>query len=136
MNAERLVTGQIGQIYFHLAAAFESSVDGVPPGYPLAVRIAVRPFRWIVTRFKFPPRMPIPSAIRYKLEPPVDVNDSEQYKRLLLAIEQFVSHEGELPPHPVLGSLSRQEWIGFHLRHCQHHLAFVDRSVPKAEPTP
>jgi len=114
-----------GQIYYHLAAAFEASVDGLPPGYPRVVRLAIRPFRWVVTQIKFPPWLPIPSAIRHKLEPPADVGSSNQYERLLLAIDRFESHEGEYPPHPVLGSLSRQEWVGFHLRHCQHHLAFI-----------
>lgn len=114
-----------GQIYYHLAAAFEASVDGLPPGYPLAVRIAVRPFRWFVTQVRFPPWLPIPAAIRHKLEPPDDVDQQTQYNRLLLAIERFATHDGEYPPHPVLGPLSRQEWVGFHIRHCQHHLAFI-----------
>ena len=114
-----------GQIFYHLAATFEGSVDGLPSGYPMVARIVIRPFRWVVTRFKFPPWLPIPAAIRYKLEPPIDVDVVEQYNRLLLAIERFDSHEGEYPPHPVLGPLSKQEWVGFHLRHCQHHLAFI-----------
>ena len=114
-----------GQIYYHLAAAFEGAVDGLPSGYPRIVRIALRPFRWIVTRIKFPPWMPIPSAIRHKLDPPIDADASDQYERLVRAIERFSLHEGEYSSHPVLGSLTRQEWIGFHLRHCQHHLAFI-----------
>ena len=115
----------IGQIFFHLAAAFEGSVEGLPPGYHAIIRMLVRPIRWVVTRVKFPQRIPIPSAIRHKLEPPVDADASEQYKRLLQAIDQFTNHEGEYPSHPVLGSLTRDEWIGFHLRHCRHHLNFI-----------
>ena len=115
----------LGQIYFHLAAAFEASVEGLPPGYPFIVRLAIRPVRWVVTRIRFPPWLPIPSSIRHKLEPPVDAVASEQYERLLKAIVLFASHDGELPPHPVLGPLSRKEWVGFHVRHCKHHLAFI-----------
>ena len=115
----------VGQIYFHLAAAFEGSVEGLPSGYPRIIRMALRPFRWFVTRVKFPRFIPIPSAIRFKLEPPIDADASEQYERLLLAIEKFASHNGNLHPHPILGPLSREEWVGFHIRHCQHHLAFI-----------
>ena len=115
----------IGQIYFHLAAAFEGSIEGLPPGYSPIARFAIRPFRWVLTRIRFPPFIPIPSSIRHKLEPPVDAVASQQYKRLLQAIEKFDSHDGDFPPHPVLGSLSRKEWIAFHIRHCQHHLAFI-----------
>ena len=114
-----------GQIFYHLAAAFEGSVDGLPPGYPQIVRNLIRPFRWVVTRIKFPPWIPIPSTIRHQLEPPMDADETEQYNRLLQAIARFESQEGKHPPHPVLGLLSQQEWIGFHLRHCQHHLAFI-----------
>ena len=120
----------VGQIYFHLAAAFEGSVEGLPPGYPAVARMVIRPFRWFVTRVKFPRWIPIPSAIRHKLQPPTDAVASEQYERLLQAIETFASHDGDFPPHPVLGPLTQQEWIGFHIRHCQHHLSFIRTSTP------
>ncbi|WP_186767633.1 DUF1569 domain-containing protein [Blastopirellula retiformator] len=42
-----------------------------------------------------------------------------------MAIEQFERHEGPHPPHPVLGYFSHDEWVGFHLRHSEHHLRFI-----------
>ena len=116
-----------GQIYFHLAATFEGTVDGLPPGYPSIVRLVIRPFRSLVTRFKFPPWLPIPRAIAEKLTPPENADCEEQLERLLRAIDRFMQHEGALPAHPVLGPLTRSEWIGFHLRHVQHHLAFMQQ---------
>ena len=117
------------QIYFHLAATFEGSVDGLPPGYPRIVRLVIRPFRSLVTRFKFPPWMPIPRAIADKLEPPKDADCAAQHTRLLRAIDRFTQHEGTFPAHPVLGRLTSSEWIGFHLRHVQHHLAFIKQDL-------
>jgi hypothetical protein len=117
----------VGQIYYHLAAAFEASVDGLPPGYTQVVRCLIRPFRLLVTHIKFPPCLPIPHAIAKKLSPPADVDCEEQYKRLIHAVERFDKYDGPLPPHPVLGPLSRQQWIGFHLRHSQHHLSFIEK---------
>jgi hypothetical protein len=118
----------VGQIYFHLSAAFEASIDGLPPGYTRFVRTIIRPFRSFVTKIYFPPWLPIPKAISYKLAPPVDVDCAEEYERLLRAIERFQRHEGQYAPHPVLGPLTRSEWIGFHLRHAQYHLSFVEWS--------
>lgn len=118
-----------GQIYFHLAAALEGSIDGLPPGYSRLARIFVRPFRSFVTKICFPPWLPIPKAISYKLAPPANVDCAEQYERLLRALDRFQLHEGMLAPHPVLGPLTRSEWIGFHLRHAQHHLSFVESNA-------
>lgn len=116
----------VGQIYYHLAAALEASIDGLPPGYSRFARLIIRPFRSLVTKICFPPWLPIPKTIAFKLAPPTDVDCGEQHARLLRAIDRFQHHEGPLAPHPVLGSLSRSEWIGFHLRHAEHHLAFID----------
>lgn len=115
------------QIFCHLAAAFEVSLDATPSpaGYPRTVRWIVRPFRWLVTRIRFPPGLPIPAAIAFRLDPPPDAEVTEQYERLVTAVDRFDNCRGPLPPHPVLGPLTRSEWTGFHLRHCEHHLSFI-----------
>ncbi len=118
----------IAQNFYHLAAAFEGSVDGLPAGFPKTFRRLARPFRWFITQYRFPPFLPIPSAIRFKLEPAADADFEVQKLRLLQSILRFEEFAGLHPPHPVLGPLTRDEWIGFHLRHCQHHLSFVTSS--------
>lgn len=97
----------------------------LPTGYPKLVRLMVRPLRLIITRYRFPPWLPIPASIKFRLEPPDDAQFDEQKSRLLNAIHAFNSHDSKHPPHPVLGELTRDEWIGFHLRHCSHHLSFI-----------
>lgn len=113
------------QIFFHLAGAVEGSMAGLPSGYTAIVRGIIRPFRWIVTRYRFPPWMPIPASIKQNLNPPATVDFVQQKDRLLDAIELFRKFPDTHPPHPVLGSLTREQWIGFHLRHCEHHLSFI-----------
>ncbi len=113
------------QNFFHLASAFDGSLQALPTGYPKLVRLLVRPLRLIVTRYRFPPWLPIPASIRSRLDPPDDVQFDEQKSRLLQAIQAFVSYVGDHPAHPVLGKLTREEWIGFHLRHSSHHLSFI-----------
>ncbi|PQO40075.1 DUF1569 domain-containing protein [Blastopirellula marina] len=120
------------QIFYHLAGAFEGSVDGLPPGYNLLARMVLRPFRILVTRVRFPAWIPIPRAIAAKLDPPPDVTLEQQYPRLLSAIERFEQHAGPHPPHPILGAFSHAQWTGFHLRHSEHHLRFVRLRPPRA----
>lgn len=115
------------QILYHLASAFEGSLNRLPVGYPLLVRRLVRPFRWMITKYRFPPWLPIPAAIKDRLDPPADVCFEEQQTRLLRAINLFTDHADDHPPHPVLGELNRSEWIGFHLSHSSHHLSFIRR---------
>lgn len=124
-NHETLGRWTAAQNFAHLAGAFEGSLQQLPAGYPKVVRLVVRPFRWIVTKYSFPPWLPIPAAIKYRLEPPEDASFDEQKSRLLDSVFAFHKHESEHPPHPVLGKLTREEWTGFHLRHSSHHLSFI-----------
>lgn len=113
------------QNFYHLASAFEGSITGLPMGYPKLVRLVIRPFRWVVTSYRFPPWLPIPTAIKHRLAPPENVDFDEQRSRLLASIDAFEEYTGTHPSHPVLGTMTHREWIGFHLRHCEHHLSFI-----------
>ena len=119
------------QNFYHLASAFEGSLNGLAASYPLPVRVLARRLRWVITRFRFPPWLPIPSAIRESLDPPASCDFDTEKTRLVLAIHDFQRYTGQHPSHPVLGQLTRSEWIGFHLRHCEHHLSFIS-----LKPTP
>ena len=127
-SANHWTTGNwtAAQNFYHLAGAFEGSVQGLPAGYPWAVRMILRPLRSFVTRYRFPSWLPIPAAIKHRLEPPSDLCFESQKSRLLEAIDQFAAYGEAHPAHPVLGKMSHQEWIGFHLRHCEHHLSFIE----------
>ena len=114
------------QIFYHLAAAFEGSLNGLPAGYPFLTRWMARCFRWMIIRYWFPPFIPIPSAIRDSLAPPDTCDFLTQKQRLVHAIDAFDSHNQPHPPHPVLGKFTHEQWVGFHLRHCERHLAFID----------
>lgn len=124
-NHHTLGQWTVAQNFFHLAAAFEGSLEGLPAGYPILIRFIARSFRWMVIRYRFPPWIPIPSAIRHSLGPPASCDFHAQKQRLVLAIEEFRHYTEPHPPHPVLGELAHEEWIGFHLRHCEHHLSFI-----------
>lgn len=124
-NHKTLGKWSAAQNFFHLAGALEATVTSRPAGSPGVTRKVAKPIRWFITRVRFPPFVPIPDSVRSLLEPPEDADFATQKLRLLTTIDRFRDFDGELPPHPVLGPLTRDEWIGFHLRHCQRHLSFI-----------
>lgn len=124
-NHETLGRWSAAQNFYHLAGAFEGSLHQLPVGYPWVVRLMLRPLRAFVIKYRFPPMLPIPAAIRHRLDPPSDVRFHEQKARLVDAIHAFRSHLGEHAAHPVLGKLTRDDWFGFHLKHSSHHLSFI-----------
>lgn len=123
------------QICFHLAGAFEASVQGISVQGSAAVQTGTKKSlkrrlwqlgaSWFVTRVRFPAGVPIPAAVRKELEPPSDLQFREELSRLIAGIDRFQQFSGKLPSHPVLGPLSRASWGRFHLRHSEWHLGFL-----------
>jgi hypothetical protein len=124
-NHETLGRWSAAQNFYHLAAAIEGSIQQLPAGYPWFVRLKLRPLRSFVIKYRFPPMLPIPAAIRHRLDPPSDVQFHGQKARLVEAIHAFRLHVGDHAAHPVLGQLTREDWFSFHLRHSSHHLSFI-----------
>lgn len=122
-----------GQNYWHLAAAFDASMRGLdaPASIPRPVRWLARRGRALVLRRGwFPPRLPVPVAA---LVPPEDADETKSLRLLRRAIDTFERTDGPPSRHPVLGPLTRDEWMAFHLRHCELHLKHL---VPIPAPDP
>ena len=117
-------TWTAGQIYYHLAAAFEitCAATGGPGG---GSRLRKLPLRLWALNVGLPRGVPIPTPVRDRVAPPPEAEPTEQLVRLRRAIDAFESHAGPLPAHPALGPMSRREWTRFHLRHCELHLRHV-----------
>ena len=41
------------------------------------------------------------------------------------AVDRLVAYESRFATHPVLGPMTRDEWLRFHVRHAAHHLSFA-----------
>jgi hypothetical protein len=37
-------------------------------------------------------------------------------------VQRMADHQGDWPPHPILGRLSRGQWMRWGYRHMDHHL--------------
>lgn len=113
----------VAQNLYHLAGAFEASVEPPPAGAQRPPsRLRTWPLRLFAPRGRFPRNLSIPSEVRDRLSPPHDARFDVHLQRLLRAIESFGRATGRPPLHPVLGVLMREVWARFHLRHSELHL--------------
>jgi len=139
-EVERLLTGHettgrwtLGQILYHLVVGIRLSMEGKSEAEPVEGRDPSRVYRRLFFRSdRFPENTHPPLAI---LIPPDSCDPHEQAEALREAIERFTSNNGAFSSHPVLGSLSKAEWMRFHGMHCAHHLGFAMPTAGDRSPT-
>jgi hypothetical protein len=112
-----------GQVLKHLTIVMNGSLDGIPRAFPSVVRFLLRLFlkKRFLTKpmpagFRLPPRA---AAL---LPPPTTWDEG------LAGIRKAIGRlktETKREPHPVLGSLSIDEWNLLHCRHAEMHLSFL-----------
>jgi hypothetical protein len=130
-DAERLAAGQttmlgnwsLGQIYMHLAKAIDTAIDGNPFMLPAPVRWVTRPLlkkrfltRSLTPGFKIPGRA---AALQ-----PAEISTAEGLAALRAAIARQKTDRTRAV-HPILGTLTIDEWNAFHLRHAEMHMSFA-----------
>ena len=123
----------LAEVADHLCRVIGLSLDGFPIRYPWPMRIVARWFALprILRHRVFRMRMTSPQC----LMPTAAEDDRTAVERLRAVIDRFGRHTRELQPHPVFGTLSRDEWREVHLWHCEHHFSFLHpRSAAGGEP--
>jgi hypothetical protein len=113
----------LGQTVRHLNGAMVGSVDGFRFKLPwLLQKMIILFYRGKIFRKRGMARgiktdkVLIPSAEG-------DVGEAiEQYEA---DVRRLLAHEGEFHPHPVLGDISREQHIDFHIIHAMHHLRML-----------
>lgn len=110
----------LGQICNHLSTAFKLVSDGGPQRAPRPGSDAMR------VRFfelgHFPEGAKVPSSV---FVPAEGLDDREQAERLAKEVRRFADSAGPFASHPLLGTLTKDEWIRFHCMHAAHHLGFA-----------
>ena len=144
-DAEHLAAGQtqqlgnwtLGQIFTHLAAVYEKSIDGTVyrPGWFVKV-VGGALARMVGPLFKrWALRKGVPAGIRppaffFKEVAPGDKVTTEEG---LIALRRAISRlksESKRDYEQVFGLFTREEWDQVHVRHAELHLSF---SVPVEE---
>ncbi len=114
----------LGQILDHLDKAIRLTAHqprrDTPPPAPTPEQDAVRTAFFAARSMPEGRDVPTP-----RLVPNPDAEPRASADSLRGAINVIVAFEGPLPVHPVLGPLTRDEWLQFHCVHCAHHLSFA-----------
>jgi hypothetical protein len=131
-EVEKLLAGHVcvghwslGQICNHLATAFNYPIDAGLHSAPSNVPEDPR-FQLVRQRFfranRFPDGRTAPVS---ELVPREGLDDRFEADALRVALARFQVATGSFAPHPALGSMTKEEWAGFHCLHAAHHLGFV-----------
>jgi hypothetical protein len=138
-EVERLLAGHVtvgawslGQICHHLATAIRLTLDApirqreTTLDAPIRQRETAREQdvarRLFFRSVRFPDGMRAPLAA---LVPPPDRDSHTEADVLRAEIHRFVEADWQLPAHPRLGPMTKDEWTRFHCMHCAHHLGFA-----------
>jgi hypothetical protein len=112
-----------GQIFRHLAKAYNSSIDGFSMTFPLHFRLLAKVFRKKLLSMPMPAGVKLPSKSGQALLPPPTPTE-EGLTELHGAIARLQT-EPKRAKHPVFGELTNQEWDKVHLTHASLHLSFL-----------
>ena len=130
-DADQLVSGPVkvlgnwsaGQIFRHLAIAFNGSIDGFTMTFPWPLRMMARIFRNKLIGGPMPAGIKLPSEGSKALTP-ASTSTEEGLAELRAAIERL-QRESHRAKHPVFGDLSKEQWNQIHLKHANLHMSFL-----------
>jgi hypothetical protein len=133
-DAERLSAGPLktlgnwsaGQIFRHLATAYNGSIDGIKMKLPWYLLVMARIFKRKLLRGPMPPGFKLPAESAEQLEPK-PTSTEEGLAELRAAVERL-KRESQRANHPAFGKFSKEEWNQIHLHHANLHMSFI---VPK-----
>jgi len=130
-DADRLSSGNVkslgnwspGQVFQHLANAYNGSIDGFPSGFPWFVRTMAKLFKNKLINGDMPAGIKMPATLAKAVMPeptPTDVGLAN-----LHAAVSRLKQETHRAPHPVFGEVSKEEWDKVHLKHASLHMSFL-----------
>ena len=123
-NVKMLGNWSLAQIFTHLAAGINSSIDGATFKAPLFFRLVAPLMKKKFVYGGIPPGFEIPQEAQAQFLPPDDAETEAALGELRKAIERLRAAD-QLAPHPMFGKLSRAETEQFQLRHAEMHLSFA-----------
>jgi len=118
----------LGQICNHLGTAMRYTVEGFPEQASWLLRHTVGPMakRQVLGSGVMPEGVKLPE--KYLPKPGLDPR--AEAEALRATIRLLLAHTGPLADHPLFGSMSREEWIRYHVIHSAHHLSFARPHAP------
>lgn len=121
--AQALGNWSAGQIFRHLALVYNCSMDGFRISFPWYFRWPARMFKKKILGGAMPPGFKLPAEGGDSLTPGTTPTE-EGLAELRTAVARLQS-EPQRARHPVLGTLSHEEWDRLHLQHASLHMSFL-----------
>ena len=130
-DADRLSSGPVqalgnwsaGQIFRHLAIAYNGSIDGFTMSFPWPLRMMAKLFKKKLINGSMPAGYNLPGEAA-KAVTPGETSTAEGLADLRAAVERL-EREPLRARHPMFGDLSREEWNQIHLKHANLHMSFL-----------
>ena len=130
-DAERLSCGPVktlgnwtpGQVYKHLATAFNGSIDGLPDSFPWYIRLIGRVFKKRIMAGSMPAGLKLPADFA-KVVLPEPTADDVGLAALRAAVARLKREPGRAK-HPVFGEITKEEWDRIHHMHSKLHMSFL-----------
>jgi Protein of unknown function (DUF1569) len=130
-DADRLAAGPVtllgnwsaGQVFRHLAGAYNGSIDGFPASFPWYFRLMGRIFKKKLLGGPMPSGLKLPPELAEKVMPE-PTSTEEGLAELRAAISRLEREPGRAR-HPIFGDLTRDEWNQIHLSHANLHMSFL-----------
>ena len=122
-NVKTLGNWSPGQIFQHLAIAYNGSIDGLPKSFPLFIRVMGRMFKKKLISGAMPPGLKLPAKFALRVLP--DPTSTEQGLANLHAAVSRLKNEPHRAEHPVFGEITKAEWDQIHLNHANLHMSFL-----------
>ena len=119
----------LGQVCKHLCEAMKGSIEGYPslPFPNNLVLGLIRPLMGATLKKRILTLNEMKSGVRLpdKFVPNSGLDDRAEAEALRAMIRMYAAHAGPMAPHPVFGSMARNEWDHLHTIHASLHLSFL-----------
>jgi hypothetical protein len=130
-DADRLSSGPItllgnwsaGQVFRHLAVAYNGSIDGFKTTFPWYIRFMAGLFKKKLLAGQMPPGIKLPQGFAREVLP--EPTSTEDGLAQLHAAAARLEREPHRAKHPVFGKFTREEWNQIHLNHAKLHMSFL-----------
>jgi len=131
-EAERLADGRVkmlgnwslAQIFKHLAAGLNSSLDGSTFKAPWYVKMMAPFLKNSFLNKTLPPGFSIPPVAEAQFLPQDNAETAASLEELRAAIKRVKSTQ-DRALHPLFGALKPEDSDRFHMRHAELHLGFA-----------
>jgi hypothetical protein len=130
-DADRLGSGPVqslgnwspGQVFRHLAIAYNGSIDGFTMTFPWPIRLIAMLFKKKLIAGSMPAGFKLPAAAA-KVMTPAPISTEEGLADLRAAVERL-RRETHRARHPMFGAISKEEWDRIHCNHASLHMSFL-----------